>query len=56
MSSTRGLIAFGETPAGDGQKNIDYVTIATLGNAVNFGDLTVGGQHPTGTSDSVKYG
>ena len=54
MSSTRGLIAFGETPAGDGKKNIDFVTIATLGNAANFGDLTVGGQHPVGTSDSIR--
>ena len=38
----------------DGQKNIDFVTIATLGNAANFGDLTVGGQHPVGTADSIR--
>ena len=54
MSSTRGLIAFGETPAGDNRKNIDFVTIASLGDAMNFGDLSVSGQHPTGTSDSVR--
>ena len=54
MSTTRGLIAFGQTPAGDNRKNIDFVTITTSGNGANFGDLSVSGQHPTGTSDCVR--
>ena len=35
----RGLFAGGFAPS-DGTNLIDYITIATLGNATNFGDLT----------------
>ena len=48
MSPTRGLIgSVDQTPAGDNRQNIDYVTIASLGNAAEFGDLSQSGQHPT---------
>ena len=42
-SSTRGLFAGGYTgtPTATSFNNIDYVTIATLGNAFDFGDLSV---------------
>jgi hypothetical protein len=44
-SATRGLFAGGRTSAGSGYASnsniIDYVTIATTGNATDFGDLTV---------------
>jgi len=42
-SSTRGLFAGGYTgtPAVTSFNNIDYVTIATIGNAFDFGDLSV---------------
>ena len=40
-NATRGIFAGGtHVPAIDGHKNIDYVTIASEGNAINFGDLT----------------
>jgi hypothetical protein len=41
-SSTRGVIGGGTTTGGSsGSSNtIDYVTIATTGNAVDFGDIT----------------
>ncbi len=39
---TRGVIAGGATPTTTSPVNtIDYITIATLGNATDFGDLTV---------------
>jgi hypothetical protein len=44
-SSTRGLFAGGRTSAGSGFTSnsniIDYITIASTGNAIDFGDLTV---------------
>jgi hypothetical protein len=44
-SSTRGLFAGGyiTTPAGDSTNVIDYVQIGTLGNALDFGDLSASG-------------
>ena len=45
-STTRGIFMGGRSPVPSGQDNneniIDYITIATTGNAVDFGDLTVG--------------
>ena len=40
--STRGTFFGGytDTPSGQYEDNIDYVTIATPGNAADFGDLT----------------
>jgi len=44
-SATRGLYAGGRTSAGSGFPSnsniIDYITIASTGNAIDFGDLTV---------------
>ena len=40
VSPTRGL--FGGGYGNDNSNVIDYVTIATTGNATDFGDLTVG--------------
>ena len=49
-SSTRGVIA------GDDSANnvIQFVTISTLGNAADFGDLNVGRRSPGGCSNSVR--
>jgi hypothetical protein len=45
-STTRGIFMGGRSPVPSGQDNneniIDYITIATTGNAVDFGDLTLG--------------
>jgi len=49
----RGLVAAGvNSPTYFSQ--IDYVTIATLGNSVTFGDLTSQRNSPKGTSNSVR--
>ena len=41
-SSTRGLYAGGRTPSNE--NTIDYVEIPTVGDAIDFGDLTITGQ------------
>ena len=33
---------------------MEYITIATLGNAKDFGDLAFGGSYIAGTSNSVR--
>ena len=52
-NQTRGIIAGGKTPASNpaGVNTIEYITIASLGDATNFGDLTEvqGGQASTGS-------
>ena len=49
----RGVLAGGfETPAITNVNNIDYITIAALGNATDFGDLTVPTALFKGCSDS----
>ena len=46
---TRGITGGGQTPS---QINtIDYITIATTGNATDFGDLTWAGGYRSGFSD-----
>ncbi len=55
-SSTRAIFA-GGTDGGDPNSNntIDYVTIATLGDATDFGDMAAGGRNrPAGMSNSVR--
>ena len=52
--STRGLFAGGYDPAGNTQNKIDFVTIATTGNATDFGDLSVARRSAGGTSNSIK--
>ena len=49
-NSTRGLFAGGETPSLTNK--IDYITIATTGNAADFGNLTVKLAQTANTSDS----
>ena len=51
-TGTRGLFAGGYSP---GETNIiDYVTIETLGDAQDFGDLTAETEYPGGTSDRTR--
>ena len=49
-SSTRGCIAGGRSPSL--LDNIEYVTIATQGDAVNFGDLTEARANVAGFSNA----
>ena len=55
-SNTRGVFAGGaDGPAGGDMKNvIEYVTIASLGNAQDFGDLTGANENIRGTSNKVR--
>ena len=39
-SSTRAIYGGGIAPSGNNVNTIDFVTIATQGNATDFGDLT----------------
>ena len=51
--STRGLFSGGYNPLGQVQNKIDFVTIATTGNATDFGDLTVARRSGAGTANSI---
>ena len=54
-STVRGVFAGGRTgpPAAEALKNeIDYITIASLGNALDFGDLEVAKRYAMGCSDA----
>ena len=55
-SSVRGVFAGGyhENPSATFENTIDYVTIATLGNATNFGDLTLGRLYCGSSSNSTR--
>jgi hypothetical protein len=55
-SNTRGVFAGGaDGPgAGDMHNVIEYVTIASLGNAQDFGDLTGANENIRGTSNKVR--
>lgn len=54
-SSTRGLFAGGRNNALSAISNvIDYITIASTGNAIDFGDLTVARQDLAGTSNTTR--
>jgi len=55
-STTRGLFAGGFVyPSPYPRVNlIDFITIATLGNSIDFGDLTVTGQGPGANSNSLR--
>ena len=48
-SHTRGVFGGGQSPAAINV--IQYVTIATTGNATDFGDLTWAGGYRSGFSD-----
>jgi len=56
-NATRGLIAGGYTfpsPATTYYNTIEYITIASLGNALDFGDLTLTGTQPAGVSSPTR--
>jgi len=54
-NDTRGVFAGGENAAGNASVNvIDYVTIATTGNATDFGDLATVMQSLAGCSNSTR--
>jgi hypothetical protein len=56
-NSVRGLFAGGSstpTPATTLYNTIDYITLATLGNANDFGDLSVVAYYGTATSSSTR--
>ena len=55
-SQTRGIIAGGEanSPLNTGINVIDYVTIASTGNASDFGDLTTVQSRGDGTSSNIR--
>ena len=51
----RGLFAGGvNLPSVTGYNVIDFITIASTGNALDFGDLTVGGQGVGANSNSIR--
>lgn len=53
-SDTRGVFLGGNT-SGDVNSNVmDYITIDTTGNAIDFGDLTVGRYSPAGLSSETR--
>ena len=47
---SRGVFGGGGSPS----NVIDYITIATPGNAIDFGDLTLDRYYPAACSDGVK--
>ena len=50
-----GYLADGNAPGPYGVANtIDYITVATLGNALDFGDLTVGSDDPAIMTSSTR--
>ena len=55
-SSVRGVFAGGYTdsPSATFSDTIDYITIATLGNATDFGNLTVARLYAAGCSNSTR--
>ena len=55
-NSTRGLFGGGNTPTAPTarQNTIDYITIASLGNAQDFGDLLTATEYNTSCSSSTR--
>jgi hypothetical protein len=54
-SSARGLFGGGRNPSGSASQNtIDFVTISSLGNAADFGDLTAARTHISSSSSSTR--
>ena len=51
--STRGLFSGGYDPSGNVQNKIDFITIASTGNATDFGDLSVARRSAAGTANST---
>ena len=53
-SSTRGLFNGGSSPNTSYMNVIEYITIASSGNGINFGDLTTRVAYHTSTSSSTR--
>jgi hypothetical protein len=53
-SPTRGIFAGGANPAGSRVNIVEYITIASTGNATDFGDLTSVRQNVAGISNSTR--
>ena len=53
-NSTRGIIFGGTDPSVTRTNTITYVTIATLGGGIDFGDLNALYQNPTGTASQTR--
>ena len=55
-SITRGFVYGGRYPGSPTAFNnaIEFITMSTLGNGTDFGDLTEGVQHPSGVSDKTR--
>ena len=55
-SPTRGVFACGQTDASGagGTNTLEFITIATTGNAADFGDSTTNRREPSGTSSHVR--
>ena len=55
-SITRGFVFGGRYPGSPSAFNnaIEFITMSTLGNGTDFGDLTQGTQHPSGVSDKTR--
>ncbi|MEK9694053.1 MAG: hypothetical protein VW235_14130, partial [Rhodospirillaceae bacterium] len=51
-SQTRGVYGGGSTAPGDPTNIMEYVTISTAGNAIDFGDLPLPTRANAGVSDS----
>ena len=55
-SITRGFVYGGRYPGSPSafSNAIEFITMSTLGNGTDFGDLTQGVQHPSGVSDKTR--
>lgn len=53
-STTRGIVALGGRDANNYIPTIEYVTIATTGNSIDFGDLTVSVRESASASSNVR--
>jgi len=53
-SSTRGIMAGGESPSPSKVNTITYITLATLGNGIDFGDLTAAKNDQDAVSSSTR--
>jgi hypothetical protein len=50
-STTRGLVYGGQSPA---VNTIEYITMATIGNVTDFGDLPIAGQNVVGGGNVIR--
>ena len=53
-NDTRAIFMGGTPNGSDGREVIDYITIATTGNATDFGDWTNGSAQSAGTANSTR--